>query len=435
MNILEFGRKKGFWMIDKIKHGVIKNELTLMTMINSASLEKQAKYQQEKLKKLLEHASNTTEFYAKFKDNSIENFPVISKAMIKGNYQTFLSSDFDKNELYKMTTSGSTGTPFISYQNLRKKKSTYTEVLYYNGKIGYEIGKKIIYLRAVVKENKKSKIQQFAQNIYLINCYDLSDEGIENILKKIIRLTRFSGAMLMGYASTFDALSNYLHRKGDNLVKKCKIYGVVSGSEMLFDNTRDTIEKAFECKCVSRYANEENGFLGQDMELSNNFVTNPAHFYYEIMKMDSNELADQDEVGRIVVTDLNNLAMPMIRYDTGDIGRLKIIQSEGHMCYVITDFGGRKTDVIYNCYGHRIGPHSLGNMIKKYYEIQQYQLIQKDKNVYEFKINTLNSDREQELYKDLLTFVGEDAHLNIVHVDDIPIMASGKHQFIVNEMK
>ena len=89
---------------------------------------------------------------------------------------------------------------------------------------------------------------------------------------------------------------------------------------MLFDNTRMSLEQAFHCKCVSRYANEENGFLGQDYTKNNIFIPNRANYYIEILKLDSEESAELNEVGRIVVTDLYNYAMPMIRYDTGDFG-------------------------------------------------------------------------------------------------------------------
>ena len=126
--------------------------------------------------------------------------------------------------------------------------------------------------------------------------------------------------MVLSYASTLDAFRKYFQKYGADEAKGCKVYGIVSGSELLQDITRDSLEKAFGCKVVSRYANEENGFLGQDDVDNNVFIPNRADYYYEILKLTSDEPAAKGEVGRIVVTDLYNYAMPFVRYDTGDVG-------------------------------------------------------------------------------------------------------------------
>lgn len=77
-----------------------------------------------------------------------------------------------------MSTSGSTGTPFRCYQDVNKKRHVNAEVLYYNGLVNFKIGKRIIYFRSIVGEVAKSSLVQFLQNIRLIDCQNLSDEGI-----------------------------------------------------------------------------------------------------------------------------------------------------------------------------------------------------------------------------------------------------------------
>ncbi len=43
----------------------------------------------------------------------------------------------------------------------------------------------------------------------------------------------------------------------------------------------------------------------------------------KILKPDDDKLIQESEIGRIVITVLYNYSMPMIRYDTGDIGKHK----------------------------------------------------------------------------------------------------------------
>lgn len=333
-----------------------------------------------------------------------------------------------------MTTSGSTGTPFTAWQDSGKKRHVNAEVLHYNGKIGYKIGRRIIYFRSIVNEVSKSPLQQFMQNIYLIDCADLSDKKIKENLRQIRKLSRNGGAMILSYASTLDAFRKYFEKHGTEEAQGCNIYGIVSGSEMLQDITRDSLSEAFKCKVVSRYANEENGFLGQDEQTNNFFLHNRANYYIEILKLDSDEEAEPGEVGRIVVTDLFNYAMPMVRYDTGDVGAWQEITVNGVKRKAIGKFGGRKVDMIFDCEGNQISPHSITNGMWCFTDIQQYQFIQKGPAEYLLKITTdkdIDTNKLLALYKGIL---GAKADIKLEICDDIPVLASGKRRYIVNEM-
>ncbi len=415
--------------------GVVRNEYNLLCEIDSMSESKLKKYSKQAIAELLDYASRKTRFYAGYKGRPFTDWPVISKQELKASSEDFLSSEFSIDELIPMSTSGSTGTPLTVFQNSRKKKSVYAEVLYYNGKVDYQVGDRLIYLRSIVSEVSKSSLQQFIQNISLVDCYDLSDKGIEEKLELIAKLTKHGRAVIMGYASTFDAFRDYFSRNGIEAAKPCRVNGIISGSEMLFDKTRESMGKAFRCKCISRYANEEQGFLGQDGYEDNVFQTNRAHYYYEVLKFDKNEPVEGDEVGRIVVTDLKNYSMPLIRYDTGDIGRLAMMTENGRNYQVIKSFGGRKIDMIYNATGNRISPHSITNAMWKFKDINQYQLVQKGTMEYMLKIN-VNEDfhRDHELKDVILHVLGSNARLSIVRVNEIPVLRSGKRKYIVNEM-
>lgn len=239
----------------------------------------------------------------------------------------------------------------------------------------------------MVSEIQKSSRQQFAQNIYLLDCTDLSDEGIKAKLKFIVENSKGCGAMLIGYASTLTAFQKYFEKYGYEDARGANVYGVVSGSEMLYDATRQSIEKAFNCKCVSRYANEENGFLGQDWDENNVFLMNRADYFIEVLKLTSDEPAAYGEVGRIIVTDLYNYAMPMIRYDTGDVGAFIKVSRNGHDRYAIGSFGGRIVDSVSDSNGNMISPHSISIRMWKYKEVKQFQFVQKAKGRYKLILN------------------------------------------------
>lgn len=438
MTILELARNRAFWLIDSIKGGSVRKFLNNLEQIEGKNLsEDEVKsYQERKLHDLLSHAKETVSFYAVQSSLVIEEWPVVDKGIIRSNYDSFISKKYTKENLIRMSTSGSTGTPFVSFQDGRKKKSVNAETLFYNGQIGYQIGRRIIYLRSVVSETQKSRLQQFSQNIYLLDCTDLSDTGIEHKLSLIERLSKRGGAMLMGYSSTLDVFRKYFERNGYDRAQRCNLYGIVGGSTMLYDETRSAMEKAFRCKCVSRYANEENGFLGQDGEQNNVFLMNRADYIVEILKPDSDRPADIGEVGRIVVTDLMNYAMPMIRYDTGDVGAWKKVNTPNGERLAIGSFGGRKVDMIYGDDNQPVSPHSISTAMWKWKTVEQYQFAQIAEGSYQIRLNAnKNMISESELINDLRRVVGRKAQIEIVYVDDIPVLSSGKRRYIVNEME
>ncbi|MDE7236713.1 MAG: hypothetical protein K2N66_02700 [Paramuribaculum sp.] len=365
---------------------------------------------------------------------NLSDWPVINKNELRENKESHLSSLYKEEELISMSTSGSTGTPFSCLQDVNKKKKVNAEVIYYSGKTGYKIGQRIIYIRSLVKKVAKSPLQQFLSNIYQLNSKDLSDKGIEELLFQIKKLSSGSGAMILSYASTLDAFRRYFDKHGFDAVKDCKIFGIISGSEMLYDVTRESMEHAFGCKCFSRYSNEENGILGQDEVENNVFLDNRASYIVEILKFDSDEPASIGEVGRVVVTDLHNYAMPMVRYDTGDAGAWVEVMYKNQKRTAIGKFAGRAVDIVFDCEGNQISPHMVTNGMWKFEGISQFQFVQKTKNDSEMRVCAGSSYDEAELLDILHSIVGEKANIQIKSIDEIPILSSGKRRYIVNEM-
>lgn len=242
--------------------------------------------------------------------------------------------------------------------------------------------------------------------------------------------------MILSYASTLDAFSRYFEKYGMDEAKGCRIYGVVSGSEMLKDDTRAIISKAFNCIVVSRYANEENGFIGQDGIQDNVFLHNRANYYIEILKFDSDSPVEKGEIGRIVITDLFNYSMPMVRYDTGDVGTWQDITVNGVPRKAIGQFGGRRVNMIYDCIGNIISPHAITNYMWKYNNVvNQFQLIQTGIGQYNLRLIAPGSCDAQQIVNGIRKIVGDEADISVEMCDEIPVLASGKRKYIVNMME
>lgn len=430
-------RSTAFWFLDAVIGGAVAKacrELKTFDAMDSHS-KQLAEHQLLALRKLLQHAIDTTNFYEKVRGSNLARFPVVDKNIIRKQQDDFMSSKYDKAGLHTMATSGSTGVSFVCYQNSGKRKRVIAEVIYYSGKAGYAVGRNLISLLEITKESYKSNLYQWIQNETLLDICNMNDQRIEKLLGEINKASH-AGSMLTSYASTLGVVGDYLRRKEISAVGNGRISGVVSGAEMLFDDTREVISKAFRCRCFSRYSNQENGVIGQDDTENNVFILNEAHYIVEILKMDADEPAAGDEVGRIVITDLYNHAMPMIRYDTGDIGSIVYIERKGVKKKAIKNFGGRRVDMVFDCRGNLLSPHLFSIHFRSFPEIQQYQFIQENKTRYTVKINAEREFAGQNEIKVLLRqILGDKAVINIEVVEEIPVLASGKRKYIVNNMR
>ena len=432
MKLLDKIRNQSFWFTDYLKGGKIKSHYDDVKLIlENTSLKESRQKQATHLTNILNHAVDTTEFYKKQKGfNSIEEFPITNKNLIRDNFNKFESNKFINKKKRKVSTSGSTGSPFHIFQNQDKVKRHIADTIYFGEKVGYNFGQELIYIRIWPKEEARS----FIRNFHQVSVFAFEDKDIEKILKKI-KNSKHKVAML-GYASSFEKICNYMDKKRVDPIKD-KTCSIISMSERLNSYTRKSIKKYFNQAIVSRYSNTEQGMIAQEeLNVEGRFKINKASFFVEILDMEEDILAKKGSYGRIVVTDLFNFAIPLIRYDTGDIAKIEEYKnSNGIVESYLTNIEGRKNDLIYNTKGE-ITPFQISYLMTKYGEFKQFQFVQCGEKEYILKINTdkkvLKENELIEMYKKIL---GPDANIKIEYVDGIPVLGSGKKKEVLNTYK
>jgi phenylacetate-CoA ligase len=166
------------------------------------------------------------------------------------------------------------------------------------------------------------------------------------------------------------------------------------------------------------------------------FLANFASYYIEILDLKKDIPVQNGKMGRIVVTDLFNRAMPLIRYDTGDLGVFEKLIKNGKTQYFLKKVEGRKMDAIYNINGELISSFSVTNSMWKYTQLKQYQFIQIGHKDYEFRLNSEGDFLlEEELINEFKGYLGSDARIGISYVNEIPLLSSGKRKKVLNKMK
>ena len=135
-------------------------------------------------------------------------------------------------------------------------------------------------------------------------------------------------------------------------------------------------------------------------------------------------MADDGEIGRIVVADLYNLAFPMIRYDTGDTGA--IIRTKRGLPILVYLSGRKEMDIIYDTNGEPVSPFLLLRTLRYSQGVKQWQFIQNGQSSYVLRISC-DQDNHPFLYdeiRELKKTLGENATIEIMYVEQDTVSSS-----------
>lgn len=388
--------------------------------------------EEKRLNELMAYVVENVPYYEKFRQTDFYGFPVVNKITIRENEKEFMARNFDITKAKAVTTSGSTGTPFTVYHDKKKRLRHSADNLFFMKMAGYNIGSPLYYMRVWNKMCRHGILSAFLTNIKQIEIGNLSDSVISQIINGLQKDKRRKA--LLAFASTYEAFYQYLYRSGVSHID-ANIETIISMSEHLSDDTRKEIEKIFGSSVVSRYSNMENGFIAQQPVGEDFYLINNASYKVELLDLDRDVPVGLGKLGRIVITDLFNYSMPLIRYDTGDLGMFGKVQYRNRDVVALVSVEGRKADTIFQTNGNIASSHIITNTMWPYKEIRQWQFVQVSKCDYKFIINGHIDDvQKQELENTLKEYLGEDAHFDYEFVNDIPVLSSGKRRMIVNQM-
>ena len=430
---LNFARNKVFWLLDALNNDRIKNQLKEIELcVKHPKSDKAIQIKERYMKLLLHHAVKTTPYYSELSiANNISDFPVIRKTTIQDNFEHFQSAEFKDKPNFKVSTSGSTGVPFFLFQNQDKRHRNHADVLYFCKEAGFNVGNRLYELEVWRGHNKKGKLKSWLQNVAQFDISRLTDKRIEFFLEAL-KSDKQSKKTLLGFASAYELIAQYLE-KNNIILSDLGITSAIANSEYLNRYTKITFGKHLNTTVFSRYSSEEVGIIAQQtMNSPDRFVINNASYHVELLNLENDAPATLGAFGRIIVTDLFNYAMPIIRYDTGDIARWGL-NKDGAM--ELVEIEGRKMDLIYDSKGNIISSFVIYTKFYNYYNLlKQYQFIQQDEKEYEVKLNLQgdNFQFENELIVDIKSDFGDDANVTITYVDEIPALASGKRKKVIN---
>ena len=428
-------KRKAYWFNDARRGGIVRAGFDDLETVMS-DYEKGSAIQTKRLRELLEYASANTEYYRDYKDRvgDLSQWPILTKLDFIRDYEAHkvpehLIPGQGGRPVYLQKTGGSTGVPFSVPQDYMKRQRRISEIKWFNELNGFKSHEKLCHCRVWTQWQNKSKWQTFKENIYAFNVESMGSETLKSLVDLI---EKKKIEVLRGYASWHRTLAEALEDGVVDANRLSTLKLIISESDTLDERTRELIKKHLYCPIIDSYGNEENGTFGYQTIGSREYVLNHAGYVIEVLSFDSDEPVERGKIGRLVVTDLFNKAFPMIRYDTGDAC---VLGGGADEWPVMTKLYGRSLDIVYDVEGNPVQPMAFSRVLKNFSDIKQWQFAQTGERTYEIRICFRTGEEKDAILAQVKAIVGEGADVEIVPVEDIPVLRSGKKKPVVQEWK
>lgn len=447
---------------DKLTKRGLSREWRLMDRLDMASEEELREVQNQRLQALVQHCYQNVPYYTKLFNRlglkpediqcreDLQKLPVLTKQMVRDNYDDLISLDAAKRHYQKASTGGSTGTPVKFMKDTPTWNMQWTSSFRAWAWCGFEVGEKLFTLggNSLVKKRQMMTAKDIFDVVIMRNMKrssaEVSDEAMQAHYEAFMK---YNPKAMRGYGSSLVIFARYIE-KMHLPIYPLKL--IITTGEILMPEYRETLERVFQCRVLDEYGCGDGGLDAHECMMHDGMHIAEERCVLEITDKDGHVLPD-GEIGHVLATDLGNYVFPFIRYQVGDMAYIKPEKCPcGRQSRLLGKVIGRAGKLLYNKQGVPISPTMLPIMLYRdndyhneancviYNKIDKFQIRQdKDANIrILLKLKDPNEDRHQFDY--CVTnfenhFVGSKVSLEFV--DEIPPMPSGKEDYCVSEYK
>lgn len=367
--------------------------------------------------------TETEDIYAE-----LQKLPILSKQEVIKHHAEIVNKSY-QGKTIDIGTSGTTGTGLFFPMSVEAEIKQWAVWWRYRRKLGINIGMwcgwfggKIIVPTAQQKP-PFWRINISARQV-MFSYLHLAEHTVDLYYAEIKRRQL---PWLHGYACNIHLLASLIKSKG--LAPLESVRFVTTGSDNLLDSYRVLIKQVFPRAEVHQHygLSEEVANFSENKE---GIITVDEDFaYVEFVPLDEQE----PELCKVVGTGFNNPAFPLIRYDTGDVAR---IRSDKQGKIQVLGIDGRSTEYIKLPDGRRIGVTGLDNF-EYLTKIEAAQYVQKD--LYSLTVKVVrrsgyDQEEEKALLNEIYSRIPKEMKVTIEYVDKLERTKSGKIRLIISEI-
>lgn len=402
------------------------------------SREQARRKQQDDLAAILAHAAANTNYYGEKLSGvlapgrpvpAIASVPILRKDDVINRLDDLLDRGADRAQVKTGHTGGSTGKPLAFYYDDAKHDLMRAGMCRSYMMSGWRPGEKILNFWGARQDVQADGVfgGQYSDWIAAektIPAYEYTEAKLHHWAKAV---RAYRPVLLQGYASILAEVARFI--VANRMAVPDTLRGVFSTAEVLDDQQRELMERAFGCKVFNQYGSREIPNIACECRHGN------QHVFTDMVYLESVRLDDED---RLIVTSLTNRLMPFIRYDIGDCGRLKEGDCACGSPFPLMEMGTcRRNDLIRTRGGKSIHPSYFNRLLYGLTQISQYQFVQEDPDKITLNV-VCDSPLEPATLASLVARIREDVDPGMIfklnHVAEIRRSVSGKHRFVISSV-
>lgn len=399
------------------------------------SYEQLCSFRDARLRLMVKHCYETVPYYKRLFDklgvdyrtirtlDDLKLLPVLTKKIVKENICDFVSGAVPRNKLVVSHTSGTTGSGFRFYTTREAISEQWAVWWRYRRNLGIKFNTWCALFggKSVVPITQTSppfwRYNRPCAQVYFSN-YHINEE---NLKWYVAELARKELKWIHGYPSAINLIAEYV--VSNNIELPYKVKFVTTGAENLMPIQESNIRKAFGvipyqhyglAEGVANFSQDEN----REMYVDEDFAA--VEF-----------LQREDGSCEIIGTTLTNFAMPLLRYQTGDIASFEVTD-KGRK---ILELNGRNEDYVVLPNGTKIG--RLDHIFKDMVNVIEAQIIQEKKDEVVLRVvrNNHYSEKDERMLRKEASQRMRQVNIVIEYVDRIPRTSSGKLKFVVSKVQ
>lgn len=420
--------------------------LKTITDMHHAPAEVVREDQLRRLKSLVSHAYGKTIYYhTRFKKCGVtpdsvctladlQQLPLLTKDDLRANKERMTAQNISKDSLLPKKTSGSTGVSVELYTDEASSQWKRAVTIAYDRWSGWDIGERVgaIWGNPECYQNWRMYLRNMLLTRHLfLDTLKMDESAMRQYHKTLVKK---KPVILFGHAHSLYLFARFVEQ---NRLSDIRPKGIISTCMVLHDFERATIERIFGCRVTNRYGCEEVSLIACECPQGNMHL-NCDSLIVEFLR-DGKPVAP-GEPGAIVVTDLTNYGMPIIRYKVGDVGvpSVKDACSCGCTYPIMDSLEGRIADYVVTPDGTYISGISLTeNFAMHLPGVKQMQIVQEKIDFLVFRIvkgETFSSQTVSDIERLARERFGEQMGWQIEYVSSIQSELSGKYRFCISKI-
>lgn len=400
-------------------------------------------YQTIQLRKTLHQANAYCPFYqrrfaeAGFRPErmreleELERCPTISKRDLIDHREEMVSTNVPASARLYITTGGSTGVPVGFYLQKgisRPKEQAFLETMWKRG--GFCDGARMVLLRGHVTSSRaEGRISSYdpTRDWLMLSSYHLAPDRLDLYLEEI---ERFKPDLLYVYPSAALQLADYLQASGQSW--RHRLRGVLCGSERLTGPQKRVLESVFKCRAYSWYGHSERVVLAAEGRQSELYYFVPQYGFVEFGP--PNEEGLQEVIG----TSFHNMAMPLIRYRTGDY--VRVVATTSSLEYpwpAVSEISGREQEFLVSATGRKISMTAFNMHDAIFDDLYAVQFYQEEPGSAAFRYIPapgFDPARLGAIETGIRRKLGDDFRISMMAVGEVEKTAGGKHKWLVSRL-